>query len=384
VLFRQTLVQRERDEQAVTDVLTGLGNRSRFRAAWQASFEQPLPAAAGPLRFCRYGNDAWDGRGRRGMVCGMTDEYEVIVIGGGAAGLNGALMLARSRRSVLVIDAGAPRNAPADGVHGLLARDGMPPLELLARGRDEVRGYGGEIVPGEVTGAERTGEGFLVFLAGGREVRARRLLVSTGLMDELPDVPGLRSRWGRDVVHCPYCHGWEVRDQAIGVLATGPMTFHQALLFHQLSDDVTVLLHDQPGLPAEEAAQLAALGIPVVAGEVESLEIVDDRLTGVRLRTGEVVARQVVAVASRMVARAGFLAALGLKPVPHPSGTGEHIPVDAAGRTDVPGVWAAGNVSDLSAQVGAAAAAGALAGAQINFDLAAEDARAAVQTAAGR
>ncbi|MFE9688968.1 NAD(P)/FAD-dependent oxidoreductase [Micromonospora sp. NPDC005806] len=307
----------------------------------------------------------------------LRDGYDVVVVGGGAAGLNGALMLARARRSVVVIDSGAPRNAPADGVHGLLAREGMPPAELLERGRAEVRGYGGQAVSGEVDAVTRDGEGFVVTLADGRAARARRVLVTSGLVDELPDVPGLRDRWGRDVVHCPYCHGWEIRDQAIGVLASGPMSVHQALLFRQLSDDVTYFAHTMP--PSEEQAeQLAARGIRVVRGEVASLEVVADRLAGVRLADGTLVRREALAVASRMVARAGFLAALGLRTAEHPSGMGEHVPADAVGRTEVPGVWVAGNVTDPAAQVGAAAAAGAMAGAQINGDLVAEETRLAV------
>jgi thioredoxin reductase len=135
----------------------------------------------------------------------LRDGYDVVVVGGGAAGLSGALMLARARRSVVALDAGAPRNAPAAGVHGLLARDGMRPAELLERGLAEVRRYGGQVVAGEVATAVRDAEGFTVALADGRSVRARRLLVATGLVDELPDIPGLRARWGRDVVHCPYC-----------------------------------------------------------------------------------------------------------------------------------------------------------------------------------
>ncbi|MFF5288372.1 NAD(P)/FAD-dependent oxidoreductase [Paractinoplanes globisporus] len=308
-----------------------------------------------------------------------NDAYEVIVIGGGAAGLSGALMLARSRRSVLVIDAGQPRNAPADGVHGLLGREGMSPLELVDRGREEVRGYGGEVVRGEVVRASRDGDEFAVELAGGGYLRAKRLLVTAGLVDELPDVPGLRERWGRDVVHCPYCHGWEVRDQPIGVLGSGPMSVHQALLFRQLSDDVMFFAHRHPELSDEQAEQLAARGITVVTGEVERLEIADDRIAGVRLKDGPVIPRRAIAVATRMVARAGFLAGLGLKPVEHPTGTGEHIPADPTGRTEVPGVWVAGNVTDLSAQVGAAAAQGAMAGAQINLDLVTEETRRAVE-----
>lgn len=281
-----------------------------------------------------------------------------------------------------MIDAGEPRNAPAAGVHGLLGREGTPPAELLARGRDEVRGYGGEITSGEVDAVSGDGGGFVVALTDGRTVRARRVLVATGLVDELPDIPGLRERWGRDVVHCPYCHGWEIRDEAIGVLATGPMSVHQALLFRQLSQDVTYFAHSGPPAP-EQAEELAARDIRVVDGPVAGLEIADDRITGVRLADGTVVARTAVAVGSRMVARAGFLAGLGLLPVPHPSGMGEYLPADPAGRTDVPGVWVAGNVADLAAQVGSAAAAGAVAGAQINADLIAEETRWAVAALLG-
>src|SRR5258708_8890484 len=199
----------------------------------------------------------------------LNDGYEVVVAGGGRAGLNGALMLARSRRSVVVIDAGAPRNAPATGVHGLIGREGTSPAELLERGRAEVRSYGGHVVTGEVSAVAPGDDGFEVALADGRTVRARRLLVTTGLVDELPDIPGLRDRWGRDVVHCPYCHGWEVRDQAIGVLATGPLSVHQALLFRQLSDDVMFFPDTRP-LAGEEARQLAAHRIRSVDGQVAS------------------------------------------------------------------------------------------------------------------
>jgi len=308
----------------------------------------------------------------------IRDAYDVVVTGGGAAGLNGALQLARSRRSVLVVDAGQPRNRPAHAVHGLLGHDGLPPAQLLARGRDEVRGYGGEVVTGAVAAVRGDlDSGFTVALADGRTVRARRLLVTSGLVDELPAIPGLRERWGRDVVHCPYCHGWEVRDQAIGVLASGPRSVHQALLFRQLSDDV-VYFRGGTALDDAEGAQLAARGIRVVDGEVSALVIADDRLAGVRLADGSVVPRQAVAVGARMTARAGFLADLGLKPSEHPSGMGVHIPADPAGRTEVPGVWAAGNVTDLFAQVGASAAAGALAGAVINADLVEEEVRRAV------
>lgn len=310
----------------------------------------------------------------------LMDGYDVVVIGGGPAGLNGALMLARSRRSVLVVDSGSPRNSPADGVHGLLGHDGTPPGELIERGREEVRRYGGHIVSGEVVGAAREAERFVVTMADGESIRSRRLLVTTGVVDELPEVPGVQERWGRDVLHCPYCHGWEVRDQAIGVLAGGTRSLHQALLFRQLSDDVAYFGHTAP--PNEdEAEQLASRGIRVVDGEVASLVIVDDRVAAVRLHDGTTIERDVLVVGTRLVARTGFLEGLGLRPKEHPSGLGEHVVVDPSGRTDVPGVWAAGNVTDPAAQVGGSAAAGASAGAQINADLVAEDTRRAVEAA---
>lgn len=306
----------------------------------------------------------------------MRDTYDAVVIGGGPAGLNGALMLARSRRSVLVVDAGEPRNAPADAVHGLFALDGTPPAELRARGRAEVERYGGHVTTGSVVGVT---PGFTVTLADGRRIGARRLLVTTGLTDVLPDIGGLRERWGRDAVHCPYCHGWEVRDRAIGVLATSPMGIHQAMMFRQLSDDVVLFTADPP--TGEQAMELSARGIRVVPGEVAALEIADDRITGVRLKDGAVVPRDAVAVATYLRARVDFLEPLGLKAVPHPGGFGEHIPAAPDGQTDVPGVWVAGNVTDLTAQVGASAAAGALAGARINGDLIAEETRQAVAAA---
>ena len=308
-------------------------------------------------------------------------KYDVIVVGGGAAGLSGALALARSRRSVLVVDDGTPRNAPAAGVHNYLTRDGVPPSEIYAIGRQEVIGYGGELVDGTVTTARRDDDGFTVGLADGTTYRSRRLLVTTGLTDVLPDVPGLAERWGKEVLHCPYCHGWEVRDQAIGILATSPMAVHQAQLFRQLSDDVTLFLHTAPELTDEQWEELAARGIAVVQGKVEQLEVHNDRLTGVRLEGGKVIPRQALAIQTTMRARADFLADLGLETtVLETNGItiGTAITVDAMGATQVPGVFAAGNVTDPKATVMPAAASGLMAGGGLNFDLITEETRLAV------
>ncbi|MET7460909.1 FAD-dependent oxidoreductase [Nonomuraea sp. NPDC005501] len=313
----------------------------------------------------------------------MTDEmYDVVVVGGGPAGLNGALALARARRSVMVVDSGEPRNAPAAHMHNYLGRDGTPPADLLADGREEVARYGGEVVTGRAVTAARQDGGFLVTLDDGRAVRARRLLVTTGLTDELPDVPGLAGRWGREVLTCPYCHGWEVRDQRIGILAAGPISTHQAHLWRQWSPHVLLLLHQAPAPGAEEAERLAARGITVVEGPVAAVEVSGDRLTGVRLASGEVVGIDALIVSPRLTARAGVLESLGLKPVEVEMGgqsIGDRIPADPTGATAEPGVWVAGNVADPRAQVITSAAAGLSAGAAINADLVAEDGRVAVE-----
>ena len=160
-----------------------------------------------------------------------TQQYDVVIIGGGAAGLSAALVLGRARRRVAVVDAGAPRNAPAAHMQGYLSRDGMPPADLLATGRAEVARYGIEIIDVVVVG---TDPGFTVRLGNGQVLVARRILVATGVTDQLPDIPGVRERWGQDLLHCPYCHGWEVRDQPLGVLGSNPGSILHAHLVRQL------------------------------------------------------------------------------------------------------------------------------------------------------
>ncbi len=318
-------------------------------------------------------------RSTRDATNAPTVEVDVAVIGGGAAGLGAAVVLGRSRRAVAVIDAGHPRNAPADGVHGFLTRDEMSPQQLIAAGRAEVEHYGGLLIDGEALSARRVGEdGFQVGLADGGAVRARRLLVTTGLADELPAVPGVQERWGRDVLHCPYCHGWEVRDQPVGVLGTGPMAFHQTLLFRQLTSDLVLFTHTAPALTGEQSEQLAARGVRVVEGLVTGLEVRDDRLVGLRMADGSIVERSALVVATRLVARSAVLEGLGLHPRQHPLGLGEYIAADVSGLTEVAGVWTAGNVTDLLAQVVTSAAQGVAAAAAINADLIAQDTRRAV------
>ncbi|MEX5235695.1 NAD(P)/FAD-dependent oxidoreductase [Kocuria arenosa] len=306
--------------------------------------------------------------------------HDVVVVGGGAAGLSAAVALARSRRSVVVVDAGEPRNAPAGGAHNLLGREGIPPLELLAAGRREAEEYGAEIVPGRAVTARAEADGFTVGLADGSMLRARRLLLASGLVDELPDVPGVAELWGRSVLHCPYCHGWEVRGRRIGVLGAGPMSIHQTLLFRQLSGDITFFPDRMPDPGAEAWERLSALGVRVVEGPVQRLRVEEDVLRAVVLDDGPEVPVDALVVAPRFVARADLYEQLGGTLTDHPAGA--LIATGPMGGTEIPGVWAAGNAGDLSAMVSSAAGAGVGAAAAINADLVAEDAAAAVRARA--
>ncbi|MFD5739032.1 NAD(P)/FAD-dependent oxidoreductase [Streptomyces massasporeus] len=332
----------------------------------------------------------------------MTEKYAVVVIGGGAAGLSAALVLGRARHRTLVVDAGEPRNAPAAHMQGFLTRDGMPPAEFLALGREEIARYGVELVRDRVVEVTRgedltgvqgegftaaqgedltwaQGEGFTVVLAGGRTVRARRLVVATGLKDELPAVAGVAERFGRDVLHCPFCHGWEVRDQPFGVLASSPASVHQALMVSQWSKDVRFFLHTvaEEELSDEDLRRLAAAGVEVVPGEVAGLVVEEDRLTGVRLADGTEHARSVLFLAPRAVPQTGLLEGLGAEL--HDTPFGAYPVVDATGLTTVPGVWAAGNAIGFAEQVVHAASGGYRAASAIVGDLLMTDLDAAAQ-----
>ncbi|CAK7282707.1 NAD(P)/FAD-dependent oxidoreductase [Streptomyces misionensis] len=303
------------------------------------------------------------------MTENMAARHEVIVVGGGAAGLSAALVLGRARRRTLVVDAGEPRNTPSPHMHGYLTRDGMSPADFLAAGRREIARYGVELVRDRVVDASRDEDGFTVVLAGGNTVRARQLVVATGLRDELPPLPGLAERFGRDVLHCPYCHGWEARDLPTGVLATSALSVHQALIVTQWSKDVRLFLHLVPEaeLTDEDLRRLAAAGVEVVPGEVAGLVVADDRLTGVRLADGTVHDREVLYTAPRPVPRNELFVRLGAELRETPFGA--YPVIDERGLTTVPGLWAAGNASGFAEQVVNAASRGYRAGSAINGEL---------------
>jgi thioredoxin reductase len=257
-------------------------------------------------------------------------------------------------------------------MHGFLSRDGLPPRDLVALGRREVTAYGGVLIDDRVTGVRpitgtASGPTFQVSLADGRVLSTRSVLVATGLRDELPDIPGVRERWGRDLLHCPYCHGYEVRDQPVGVLGGTPEAVQHAQLIRQWSSDVVVFSHTD-ALTSDQREQLVARAIGVVDGTVSRLVIQDDRLTGVELDDGRVVPRAAVFVRPRFVPNNDVLVALGCA-----MDDDGWVVTDPGGRTSVPGVWAAGNVANPRAQVITAAGEGSAAAIALNGDLVEHD-----------
>ncbi len=314
------------------------------------------------------------------MNTSRTDQpvRDVVIIGGGAAGLSAALVLARARRAVTVLDGGQPRNAPAAAAHGLLGNEGINPLELAARGRKEAQSYGAEIVAAQVATAQPMGDDYLVILDDGREFVASQLVIASGVRDVLPDIEGLGARWGKDVVHCPYCHGWEIRDRPLGIIATSATSAYQSILFHQWSRDVT-LFSNGVEFGQEELDTLGAVGIPLIDDQVAAVEVTDDAISGLRLVDGRTVAVQAVGVSSGMRANLEGLEALGLATETNPQGT--FLRADDTGHTNVPGVWGTGNVMDPDLQISECISHGARVAVTINNDLIFSAAEAALAAA---
>ncbi len=300
---------------------------------------------------------------------------DVAVIGGSAAGLAAALQLARQRRSVIVIDAGEPRNAPAAHMHSYLGHDGVAPSDFSSIAREEVRGYGVEVLDGRAAEVTRAGDDrFRVTLVGGHTVVARRVLAATGLIDELPDIDGLAEHWGRGVIHCPFCHGYEVRDQRIVQIVSHPMGLHTAGLFRQLSERLTMVLHSGVSAEHPELGALRAAGVRIVDERAVRVIAGDDgRIVAVELAGGERVEADAVVIGTRFRPRIDALASLGVAPVEHPTGLGDVVDTEPTGETSVPGLYAAGNVTDPSQQVLQAAANGSWVGSMMSFSLARDD-----------
>ena len=296
-----------------------------------------------------------------------AETWDCVVVGGGAAGLSAALVLGRARRRTLLVDAGAQSNLAAAAVGGLLGYDGRPPTELYAAGRRELAGYPAvELRAGEVVaGAPREGGGFEMELDDGGRETARRVLLATGMEYRPPALPGIAERWGGSVFHCPFCHGWEVRERPLGMLDRGPEGARRALLLSAWSDDVTLLSDGPAGLGEEETRRLSGAGVTIDERPVAGLRGPGAELEAVIFANGEERACAGLQVAVTLHRRSDLAAELGAAAAePNPL-TAEAVAVDPMGTTAVPGLSAAGDLSGGMPSVANAVAAGAKAAAVI-------------------
>lgn len=294
-----------------------------------------------------------------GKLEAMNTEWDCIVIGGGAAGLSAALVLGRARRRTLVVDAGAQSNLAARGIGGLLGFDGTPPADLYRLGREQLAAYSSvEFRRGEVVGAAG---GFTVELADGTRERARTVLLAAGMDYRGPDVTGIDELWGTSVFHCPFCHGWEMRDAPLAVLAKGDRAVHSALLLRGWTDDIVVLGDGPADLDDAQRTLLASAGIRVDERRIVRFVSREGELTAVEFADGDSLARRGALVAATLHQRSKLAEQLGVDTVAGPV-SADAIVIDPFHRTSVEGVFAAGDVSAGMPQVAAAVAAGSLAG----------------------
>lgn len=300
--------------------------------------------------------------------------WDCVVVGGGAAGLSAGLVLGRARRRTLLVDAGGQSNLPAHSIGGLLGHDGRPPRELYEIGRAELAAYPSiEVRSGEVVGAMRDGDGFELELSDGTCERAHRVLPATGMEYRPPAIPGLVELWGRSVFHCPFCHGWEVRDQPLAVLANGDRAVHAALLLRGWTDDIVLLTDGRADLDDGGHALLTAAGVGVDERPIAELVARNGELAAVAFTDGRRLARSGMLVATMVHRRSRLAGRLGVNAA-EPTAVAQHqVAVDPLCRTNVPGVFAAGDLSARMPQVAAAIAAGSLAAASVVQSLLAED-----------
>ena len=295
--------------------------------------------------------------------------YDCIVVGGGPAGLSGALILGRCRRNVLVCDAGEPRNARAAGLHGYLTRDGTEPEEYLRLARQELERYPTvELHRGEIVEARRASGGFTVVCAGGLQLRARKLLLATGVVDEIPDINGLRELYGKSVHHCPYCDAWEWRDQPLAVYGRAEPGTALALALTVWSDDIVLCTDGPSGLSAEEERELDRAGIEVRDDPVVRVEGRDRLLERIVFAQGDPLPRRALFFCTGQQQRSQLAASLGARL--NAKGT---VETGSCEVTNVPGLYVAGDASKDAQFVIVAAAEGTEAGMAINKALLKED-----------
>jgi thioredoxin reductase len=302
-----------------------------------------------------------------GMTADRLETFDAVVVGGGSAGLSAALALGRATRRVLVASCGPTRNEPSHAAHNIFTRDGTPPSELVRIGRDQLRPYDVSILDECAEDIRTEAAHYIVTFAGGREVRARGIVLASGVRDILPDIPGLHELWGTSVFHCPYCHGWEVAGRPLGIYSRGDAALHLSKLLRVWTSDLILFTDGPAELPDVDITRIRNNGIVVREDRVARLDGVTG-LDAIVMANGEVIPRVGLFVSPKQELRSDLYDRLGCAV----SADGR-IQADALGRTNVPRVFVAGDACPGHQSVVSAAATGMIAGAGLNFDLAAED-----------
>ncbi|MBD2115130.1 MULTISPECIES: NAD(P)/FAD-dependent oxidoreductase [Cyanophyceae] len=302
-------------------------------------------------------------------VNSQTDVFDVIIVGGGPAGLTAALMLGRACKRVLVCDAGRPRNQVAHAAHGFFSRDGISPTELLQIGREQLQPYEEvEIQVGEVVDAQKLGDRFQVTLSNGNQFVSRKLLLATGMKDSLPAIDGFAELWGSSIFHCPYCHGWEVRGQPLAIYGKGKIALEMTFMLTSWSRDLVICSDGPAELTYEQRQQLSNWGVQLREEKIARLEYQDDKLTGIVFTNNEVLPRRGILLRPPSHQHSYLATKLGYIP-----GSDDIVQVDESKQTSIPGLYAVGDMSSPYSQIAVAVASGTLAAVSINHTLTEEN-----------
>jgi thioredoxin reductase len=300
--------------------------------------------------------------------------YDVVVVGAGSAGLSAALALGRARRKVLVLNGGAPRNAPTNASHNFFTRDGTPPGELVKIGLEQLEPYGTKVQPHDAESIRKTKDVFELTLDNGQRVVSRKIVLATGVMDVLPEIPGFRELWGKNIHHCPYCHGWETRDRPLAVYAQGEMGYQFAVMIRHWSKDLVVCCNDNAPFSNEQRQHLKQLNLQVIETPIQRLETGEHGLKAIVFRDGRRLEREHIFMRPPHQQRSSLALQLGCIM----SEDGLYVKVNGTGETSVPGVYAAGDMTGQMQALSQAVASGTLAGAMLNHALVFEEAKQAV------
>jgi thioredoxin reductase len=296
--------------------------------------------------------------------------YDVVVVGAGSAGLSAALALGRSRRKVLVLNGGNPRNTPARASHNFFTRDGTPPIELMTLGLEQLKPYNIDVRSCNAESIEKIKDAFEITLDNGERTSSRKIILATCVVDVLPDIPGFHELWGKTIHHCPYCHGWEVRDRPLAVIVQGGLGYLFAVMIRHWSKDVVVCSNGEAGFSDEQRQELERLNLKLIETPIRHLEVESEQLKAIVFTDGTRLEREHIFMRPPHQQRSPLARQLGCIM----SDDDLYVKVNSSGETSVSGIYAAGDMTGQMQAVSQAVASGTMVGAMLNHGLVFEDA----------